>query len=136
MTRLTIIDDDTRSTINLVLLFLWCFVEVGRIYTGYYGNVKESVDEGSPVPGNAHFHCDIHHQLRPAARQPRASVERGLLLARASHRIRQHRIHPARAHLGVEPVHQFPWNPQSIQEPDEPVLPQQAERQRQEGTSI
>jgi hypothetical protein len=45
MARITIIDDDTMSIICLVLFFVWIFTDVARLYTGYYGNIKESFPE-------------------------------------------------------------------------------------------
>ena len=33
------------NIINLVLFVVWCFVELVRLYTGYYGTIKESFPE-------------------------------------------------------------------------------------------
>ena len=45
LSRLTIIDNDLPNIVSLVMFILWFIVEIIRIYTGYFGNIKESFPE-------------------------------------------------------------------------------------------
>ena len=100
--RVTIINDDTKTIINIVLLMLWCFVEIGRLYTGFYGNLKESVDFILfLVPGNAHFHSDFSHKFGASGGQSIASVERWVFFNRKSNSIGEYYIHSPRIGMGV-----------------------------------
>ncbi len=36
---------EPENMIKLVLFIIWIFVEIVRLYTGYYGNIKESFPE-------------------------------------------------------------------------------------------
>lgn len=39
------IDNDLPNIISLVMFILWTLIEIVRLYTGYYGNIKESFPE-------------------------------------------------------------------------------------------
>ena len=44
MNRITVFDDETNIIVSLVLFCVWCLVEWTRVFSGYYGNLRESVN--------------------------------------------------------------------------------------------